>query len=262
MTYIADRSWPAEPTRLSALERALDPTTQRHLLRVGIGQSTRCLEIGGGSGSVAAFMAQRAREVVVTDLDVAPLQWLRSAYGNVSVREEDVSDELGVSADGALFDLVHARLVLGHVPDRARALANIAAVVRPGGFVLIEEADFVWADVGELPMHPPSVSAACFGVWRAVVEHMHERGYDVRFGRRLASALRDAGFVDVAGEAVIPVGDADLTEAMRLTLARFGEAMVREGKLEAGALAACLEALQSRATTFTASPTFSVWGRR
>src|SRR6202012_624857 len=39
------------------------------------------------------------------------------------------------------FDLVHARLVLVHVPDRARALATMAAALRPGGWLLVEDAD-------------------------------------------------------------------------------------------------------------------------
>ena len=39
------------------------------------------------------------------------------------------------------FDLVHARLVLVHVPDRAPALATMAAALRPGGWLLVEDAD-------------------------------------------------------------------------------------------------------------------------
>ena len=39
------------------------------------------------------------------------------------------------------FDLVHARLVLVHVPDRARALATMVAALRPGGWLLVEDAD-------------------------------------------------------------------------------------------------------------------------
>ena len=39
------------------------------------------------------------------------------------------------------FDLVHARLVLVHVPDRDRALRTMAEVLRPGGWLLVEDAD-------------------------------------------------------------------------------------------------------------------------
>src|ERR1039458_7122444 len=39
------------------------------------------------------------------------------------------------------FDLVHARLVLVHVPQRAQALAAMVAALKPGGWLLLEEAD-------------------------------------------------------------------------------------------------------------------------
>ena len=39
------------------------------------------------------------------------------------------------------FDLVHARLVLVHLPDRDRALRTMIDVLRPGGWLLVEDAD-------------------------------------------------------------------------------------------------------------------------
>lgn len=75
--YIAGRSWEAEDDRLSALERALDPATRRHLERLGIAKSARCLEVGAGGGSIAAWMASVVGShgcVVVTDIDTALLE--------------------------------------------------------------------------------------------------------------------------------------------------------------------------------------------
>ncbi len=39
------------------------------------------------------------------------------------------------------FDLVHARLMLVHVADRAEALRRMAGALRPGGWLLLEDAD-------------------------------------------------------------------------------------------------------------------------
>ena len=36
---------------------------------------------------------------------------------------------------------MHARLVLVHVPQRAQALAAMVSVLRPGGWLVVEEAD-------------------------------------------------------------------------------------------------------------------------
>jgi len=46
----------------------------------------------------------------------------------------------------AAFDLVHARLVLIHVPQAAAALARLAAALRPGGWLVIEDFDPTFID--------------------------------------------------------------------------------------------------------------------
>lgn len=261
--YIAGRSWQAEDHRLSALERALDPSTRRHLERIGLGKGSRCLEVGAGGGSIAAWMASVVGAhgcVVVTDIDTSALAERFRGHANVAVRNEDVVQGVAPCAPAASFDIAHARLVLGHVAERERAIANIARVVRPGGWVLIEDADFLWVEVGEQPFYPAPRAAACFEVAKLIVGHMAQRGYDVHWGRRIAGALRDAGLERVGGEASALVGDQALAEAMRLTIERFGTELVSAGKLEAGALRACLEALSAPDATYTGSPTFSVWG--
>ncbi|HEY0530993.1 MAG TPA: class I SAM-dependent methyltransferase [Actinoplanes sp.] len=52
--------------------------------------------------------------------------------GGYEVRRHDVAAD--PPPEPGTFDLVHARLVLVHVPDRARALATMAAALRPGGW--------------------------------------------------------------------------------------------------------------------------------
>jgi ubiquinone/menaquinone biosynthesis C-methylase UbiE len=261
--YIAGRSWEAEDDRLSALERALDPTTRRHLERLGIARGARCLEVGAGGGSIAAWMASVVGShgyVVVTDLDTRVLEDRFRKHANVVVRNEDIVQGVSPCAPDASFDFAHARLVLGHVADRERAIMNIARVVRPGGWILIEDADFLWVAVGEQPLYPDARAAACFNVAQAIVAHMAQRGYDVHWGRRIAGALRAVGLEHVGGEASMLVGDRALTEAMRMTIERFGSELVSAGKLDGVALRACLDALNSPDTLYTGSPTFSVWG--
>ena len=54
------------------------------------------------------------------------------------MRRHDVARE---APPGDPFDLVHARLVLVHLPDRERALAAMVGALRPGGWLLVEDAD-------------------------------------------------------------------------------------------------------------------------
>ena len=70
--YTFDHGWDEERLRLRGLEIALDPGTREHLIRLGVGPGSRCLEIGAGGGSVAFWLAERVAPdglVVATDLE-------------------------------------------------------------------------------------------------------------------------------------------------------------------------------------------------
>lgn len=261
--YIADQSWPDEAQRLRELERALDAHSQRYLLALGLEAGRRCLEIGAGSGSIARYLAERvgsAGHVLATDLDTSLIEQLAHTLRNVEVRRESIAEQVPEAAGS--YDLAHARLVLGHIARPERALANIFRALAPGGWVLVEDVDFLWSELGSQPIAPERAQEPYFRVWREVVAHMAERGYAVHWGRKAAGALRDAGFEDVAGEAVTLIGSRALQAAMRLTIARFGAELVSARKIAEAELRACLEVLDDPAITFTGSPMFSVWGRR
>jgi SAM-dependent methyltransferase len=72
---------------------------------------------------------------VATDADPRFLADVTSA--GVEVRRHDIrADPL----EPALYDLVHCRALLCHLPDPARALGVMAAVVQPSGWLLVEDA--------------------------------------------------------------------------------------------------------------------------
>jgi 2-polyprenyl-3-methyl-5-hydroxy-6-metoxy-1,4-benzoquinol methylase len=263
--YIADRSWAGEGRRLSALESALDPNTIRHLLRIGVKEGWRCLEIGAGEGSIAAWMAAtvgREGMVVATDSNARPLAELARRFANLTVREEDVSVGVSPCSGDHGFDVAHARLVLGHVRDRQQALRNVIGRLRPGGWLIVEDTDFMWLQSGEQPIFPESRREPYFRVWRAVAQYMYQRGYDLYWGRNVAGALCQAGLCEVGGEAALPIASRPLALAMAMTIERFGDAVVSTGAVTEAELQGCLADLRAPDTVFTGSPTFSVWGRR
>src|SRR5215471_2822516 len=70
--YVFSAEWEHERARLGGLAALCDPSTLRHLTALGVGPGWRCLEIGGGAGSVARWLAAAigpAGRLVVTDLD-------------------------------------------------------------------------------------------------------------------------------------------------------------------------------------------------
>ena len=83
-----------------AFERERDTATIRYFEEIGVSSGWRCLEVGGGEGTIAEWLCQRvgtAGHVVATDLDTRSLEAIVSP--NIEVRRHDiVNDDLGMSS--------------------------------------------------------------------------------------------------------------------------------------------------------------------
>jgi SAM-dependent methyltransferase len=191
--YTLDPAWHAERERLNSITGLYDPYTLGCCDRLGIREGWRCLDVGAGTGSVAELLADRVGEagrVLAVDLDVRFLEPL--ARPPLDVLRADVrSDSLPAG-----FDLVHARLVLEHLPERSSVLGTMVGAARPGGWVLVE--DFDWSTAGAVD--PPSeLHQKVVGALRAFFA---AHGYDAKLGRRLPRMLQGAGLTDVGADTV------------------------------------------------------------
>ncbi len=139
--YIYDQGFSEERARLAGIESLWDPGSRRLLDDLGIGAGWRCLEVGAGGGSLVEWMAGRGAKVLAIDIDTRFVEPL--AGDAIEVRRVDVrTDEL---PEGQ-FDLVHARLVLEHLTERRQILDRLAAALRSGGWMVIE--DYDWTGLG------------------------------------------------------------------------------------------------------------------
>ncbi|MBV8197798.1 MAG: methyltransferase domain-containing protein [Candidatus Eremiobacteraeota bacterium] len=158
-----------------------------HLQQLGVGPGWRCLEVGAGGGSIARWLAERVApsgSVQAVDLDTRLLEPLQVA--GLTVRRLDVcQDELPSDCD-----LVHARLLLEHLPEREAAFGRMVRALRPGGWLVVTDSDFGTVRLSEKDGAFYRVASAFDAATRAA-------GWDPQFGPALASMFENAGLVDV-----------------------------------------------------------------
>lgn len=121
--------------QLEHLDMLLDEHSIKALTATGIRQGLRCLEIGAGSGSIARWMAGRVQPeggVVALDLDTDRLD---GGLANVDVRRHDINN----GVPGGPYDLIHARLVLMHLPRRRQIVSELVNALTPGGWLVLGE---------------------------------------------------------------------------------------------------------------------------
>jgi SAM-dependent methyltransferase len=202
-----------ERERLLVLARLLDPSTQATLRSVGITNGWHCCEVGAGAGTVATWMAEHAgRNGRVLSLDV-DTRFHAPAAGCVEVREVDVTREAIGDSD---FDVVHARGVLQHIAQREAVLDMMVAAIKPGGWIVVTDVD--WVQFDEQPV--PEPFATLSATLRALTVQQH--GYDGTWGRTLVDAFQRRGLVDVdaRGEVWTMRGGTDSAEWYVAALAR------------------------------------------
>ena len=137
---LADVAFEPERERLDILESLNDPASVAWLTRLGISEGWRCLDVGAGGGSVARWMAERVGAngtVVAADMDTRFLRALD--LPKVEIRRLDILED-DIEVDH--YDLVHARFLLMHVSSPERALVNMVAAIKPGGWLLVEDGDY------------------------------------------------------------------------------------------------------------------------
>jgi 2-polyprenyl-6-hydroxyphenyl methylase / 3-demethylubiquinone-9 3-methyltransferase len=100
----------------------------------------RVLDVGCGGGILADAMARRGADVLGIDLaakalKVAQLHAIEAATPSIAYRE--IAVEALAEETPAPYDVVTCMEMLEHVPDPAAAVRALAALVRPGGEVIV-----------------------------------------------------------------------------------------------------------------------------
>jgi SAM-dependent methyltransferase len=254
--YLLDNRQAEAGQRFAALSALFDPGTFRHLDSLGVTEGWRCWEVGAGGPTVAAWLADRVAptgRVLATEIDLSRLP----AGASFDVLRHDV----GTEPPPGEFDLIHARLLLVHVPQRDAALRALVGALRPGGRLLIEEADPALQPL-VCPDEHDDATALANRLKTGFRELMTARGVDLAYGRRLPRLLRDLGLQDVPADACFPLSGPACDARERATVEQIRGQLVEHGLATDAELDQHLRNVDSGRLDLATSPLVSAWGRR
>jgi cyclopropane fatty-acyl-phospholipid synthase-like methyltransferase len=139
----------------------VDPARERELLgELGLSRDHTLLEFGSGTGVLALEAARLCRRVIAVDVSAPMLAHTRSRAEASGIRNIEYVHQgfLSYEHRGAPADFVVTKNALHHLPDfwKVQALARVAAVLRPGGVLYLQ--DLVYA-------FEPEDADEAIGVW-------------------------------------------------------------------------------------------------
>jgi SAM-dependent methyltransferase len=255
--YPLSNEWKGARERLSLLEAIRDPWTIRIFGKVGVTEGWHCLEIAAGGGSIAEWLCRQVGDsghVVATDLEPRFLEAINAS--NLEVWRHDILHE---PLPKRAFDLVHARAVLGFLPRPAETVSIMAAALKPGGWLVLEEGDIVSA------IPDPSMTTAAAALSKkgrdAMLNHL---GYDGEYGRHLYHhvSMNGIGDVEAEGFVAMQIGGTPGARLWKVTLEQVGDQILKAGLLTLAELDDYRSLLESPAYRWFTPMMMSVWGRR
>src|SRR6266542_3071789 len=196
-TYLLDNALAQARERIAAGAAWLDPWTTAQLEAIGVAPGWACLEAGAGGGSITEWLCKRVGDqgrVLATDIDTRFVGEL--SYPNLDVQRHDITTD---DVPESEFDLVHARLLLEHLPGHALALSKLVAALKPGGWLLVEDFDHLTCGGADASGNLEQ-SRVYQAAWAADLKYMDAHGIRLDFGRRLFQMLRDQGLAHIEAE--------------------------------------------------------------
>lgn len=257
--YLFSNQAPETAARFAGLEAGFDEFTAGHLLARGVGPGWQCLEVGAGSGSIARWLAAQVGtegSVLATDIDP---QWLDDGgFAQIEVRRHNIEED---ALPASAFDLVHARLVLVHLPSRDEVISRLVTSLKPGGWLVIEDFDSIVSHC----LDPHDDAERVFvAVSKAVVESVHERGGDTTYARTLPHRLLAAGLAEVgaSGNVVFYRGGSRQSRIQRANIDQVGPALIAAARATADEVATAHHVLDDPAFVGNTPLMITAWGRR
>ena len=193
--------------------------------------------------------------MLVTDINPRFLEPLQAP--NLEVRRHNIASE---PLPEEAFDLIHARLVLVHLPKPEKVLERLVAALKPGGYLIDEEFDS--ASLRSDPAVSPGEIQLKSQI--ALLRLAEERGLERRWGRLLYGRLRAFGLVDVCAEARLFMwhGGSVGASLMRANFEQLHDPFIAGGHITEQELQQDFATLDSPDFMMPSPTMWTAWGRR
>jgi SAM-dependent methyltransferase len=211
-----------EGERLDLFAEVFDAGTIPVLAGLGIQPGWRCADVGGGRGSIAAWIANRAYagSTIVADLDPT-LRSARVPSAVTYVRFDATKDELPPET----FDLIHSRFLLQHLSPREEVLDLFVSALAPGGWLVVGDG-FELATSSTI--HPDFAASR-----RALYALLSSSSStDHTWGRTYPDPLVRRGLIDICCNLFAPPlngGDDPYARMLQISLQRLRATLVADG---------------------------------
>jgi SAM-dependent methyltransferase len=197
MSHYIHGSDPAEQSRLSRLN---DLINVRCFPRLKLKDGFRILDVGSGLGQLTYRMSEavgRNGFCLGIERDTNQLSVARKNHvaPNLEFRQGDALDLPLTSQEIESFDFTHARFLLEHLANPAKAVSEMVKSLKPGGRIFLADDDHE-----PLTLFPEPIGFQA--LWSAYMDSYVEVGNDPLIGRKLTKLLVDQGIRNVCNDVV------------------------------------------------------------
>src|SRR5437016_3052114 len=198
---------PVEQRRLQQQAQELAQESTWLFDQIGIGPGSRVVEIGCGPQGCLELLSDRVGAegyVIRVELSELAVATARRFLADRGITNTEVRQGHGAATglETQSFDFATARLVLVNIPEPEKIVAEMAALVKPGGVVALHEADWI------AHLCDPALPE-WDRLMQALVTYSKENGIDLFIGRRIARMLRAAGLTDIRLNPLVHVYEPD-----------------------------------------------------
>ena len=179
--------------RLRLLDEVYGASTRRMLLEAGLSEGSRVLDLACGIGAVSCWLASQVGvtgKVIAGDVNPDQLvvaKWHCAKCDHLAPIEYVEANAYDTGLASGSFDIVHTRLLLCHLTDPLRVLAEAYRLLKPGGALVCQD-----LKLSSIFCSPES---SAYARWVHFCLAAGARlGVDYNFGVRLPAAAAEVGF--------------------------------------------------------------------